>query len=155
MENKEIKQKLQSRLQQKFDLFMEVEINGATIFLVPVSKDIPQIKDVIYDAQEDILEILFESQSTLNYEKISDAVTYIKDNSDQLVGVKVFGLKHLGKEESHKSIAKIFRNEVTKIKDQENTLQDTQKIIRNNFMKRKLSFFNDVLRREYDELLAV
>jgi hypothetical protein len=154
MEN--MKFKLQEKLKHKFSLFMEVSIDGAKIYLMPVTSDIPKIKTVEYDIKKDVLEILFESTAHLNYEKKhDDVIDFIREDSGNLIGFRLFQLKKISNKKLVDITIKIMDEDYKKISLKEKSNHLLKEIINCNYEKRKLSFFKEIVKTNMKDLVYI
>ena len=146
------RKQVQNRLSKYFDSFRQEEINGVPFNIMPPKEDIPLVKQVSYDKDKDIFEIIFEYKSTVN-KKSDGNVNFIEDMQGRLVGIQVNEIKKNDiKTVTVEIIATLDRViQAARVNLEE---QNPKNVAIMDMEQRKADFFKDIVQQEMPELVA-
>lgn len=146
------RKQVQNRLSKYFDSFREEEINGVPFNIMPPKEDVPLVKQVSYDKDKDIFEIIFEYKSTVN-KKSDGNVNFIEDMQGRLVGIQVNGIK---KNDIKTVTVEIIATLDRVIKAARVNLEELnpKNVAIMDMEQRKADFFKDIVQQEMPALVA-
>ena len=146
------RKQVQNRLSKYFDSFRQEEINGVPFNIMPPKEDIPLVKQVSYDKDKDIFEIIFEYKSTVN-KKSDGNVNFIEDMQGRLVGIQVNEIKKNDiKTVTVEIIATLDRViQAARVNLEE---QNPKNVAIMDMEQRKADFFKDIVQQEMPALVA-
>lgn len=145
---------LQNRINEYFDSFRDVDLNGRTFRLMPTKNDVPLIKEIFYNPHQDTFNIIFESRDVVNT-KMQHSIEFLEDSNGKLIGIRINDLK---------------KNDVNTIKlEIISTLDDVIKgasvnlgknpslkaLAEINIEQRKVDFFKDFMENDFNKLVDV
>jgi len=144
-----LKESLQEKLEDNFNIFLNIEINGVVFEIMPIQKDIPIIDYVIYSPEGDLLEVKFASKkSFMDNKRQNEFLSYLIDKENNVVGFKVNNVKKLLKNlTAEKLKSKLYQNIKERLKDE----TDIKEAIKNNIEKRNLQSLRDFFLSEAKE----
>lgn len=154
MENLNVldREMVQNRLKSYFDTFREETINGVPFNIMPPREEVPLIKQVSYDRQKDIFEIVFEYKSTVRVNQQGN-VAFIEDTQGRLVGIQVIELQ---KNDVNKITLEIISTidkiiQAARVKLEKNP--DPRNVAIADLEGRKADFFKNIIETEMPSLV--
>jgi hypothetical protein len=89
----EIQSLLQKEIETNFNKFIEMDIDGHKIFIMPIKDEIPSVGNITYDKSTDILEIRLSSAKDTHLSEKSEEINFyfvcLFDSYNELIGFKI------------------------------------------------------------------
>lgn len=147
------REKVQNRLKEYFDTFREENINGVPFNIMPPKEEVPLVKQVSYNREKDVFEIVFEYKSTVKVNQQGNVV-FIEDSQGRLVGIQVSQLR---KNDINKITLEIIASldkviQAARVKLETNP--DPKDVVAADLEERKADFFKGIVETEMPSLVA-
>lgn len=155
MENLNIldKERVQNRLKEYFDTFREEKINGVPFNIMPPREEVPLVKQVSYNREKDIFEIVFEYKSTVRVNQQGN-VAFIEDTQGRLVGIQVNAVQKNGVKKITLEIISTIDKIIQAARVQLENNPDPKNVAIADLEERKGDFFKGIVENEMPSLVA-
>ncbi len=144
------KEVAQNRLNKYFDSFRSEQINGVDFDTMPLKEEVPLIKQVSYNPQKDIFEIVFDYQEKVIPKKTGNVV-FIEDDKGYLAGIQVMQIKTRGIQEIILEVATNLDRVIQAARVKQNpSIQEVDAL---DIEQRKIDFFKEVVQKDLPTLV--
>ncbi len=143
---------VQNRLNKYFNSFQEERINGVPFNIMPPKEAVPLIRQVAYDKDKDIFEIVFKFEATVKLNRQGNII-FIEDTEGHLVGIQVIKLRE---NDINKVTLEIIANldkviQAARIKLESNP--SPKDAVALDLEERKADFFKEIIKTEMPNLV--
>lgn len=141
---------VQGRLNKYFDSFRSEQINGVNFDTMPLREEVPLIKQVSYNPEKDIFEVVFDYQERVIPKKTGNVV-FIEDTQNHLVGVQIIQIQERGVKEITLEVITNLDKVIQTARIKQNP--SIQELADLDIEQRKVDFFKEVVREDLPTLI--
>lgn len=138
--NKDLKDKLERKLREHFDRFVDLKINNVTVRIMPVENHVPKLSEVEFNEENDTLFVLLSNGDldTTRTESVNENIDILfSTKSEKIIGFKIKGFSKLLFDKVERDMEKQLELRQRNLQEKSVSFQDVE--------SRKLDFFSDLI----------